>query len=232
VGDQPGQGVEISDRRDLRRRTRLRLQHRARREEEAARAKMLEGSDPSRVQGRSPGRRSQLVGHLVHDARHDGPAPRRSRGLRVPEEAAPEREPVHQVWLVADQGGRAGRDNHRHRLHARRGDDGRTRRAHQDRRALRGHRVRGRLDEHHQRRQEPRVREKILRLGADGVGAGPGRQGRGLPSAVQQERRDAAAGPQARGDQAHRLRLRQVRLPAERKRLLEKWGREVKALPQ
>ena len=127
--------AQVPHRRHLRRRPRVRLQHRAAREEEAAGAEVLEGPGPARVQGRGPGRRSQLVGHLVHDAGHDGPALRRGRGLRLLEEAPPQRQPVHQVGLGADQGRRPGRDHHRHRLHARCGDDGRAGFAHQGRRA-------------------------------------------------------------------------------------------------
>ena len=65
---------------------------------------MLEGPGSARIQGRGPGRRSQLLGHLVHDARHHGPALRRGRGVRLLEEAPPQRQSVHQVGLGADQG--------------------------------------------------------------------------------------------------------------------------------
>ena len=79
--------------------------------------------------------------------------------------------------------------------------------------AVRGHRLRDRLDEHHQGREESRERQEVVRLGADAGGAGARRAGQEVvPGAVEQERAAAAAGAEVRRDQADQLRLRQVRL--------------------
>ncbi len=105
------------------------------------------------------------------------------------------------------------REPDRHHLPARCGGAGHRRGAGEDRLALRRHRLRDRLDEHRQGREEPRQREEVVRLGAlgRGPGGGFGRQDQ-LPGAVEQERARTAAGPQADRGQADQLRLRQVRL--------------------
>ena len=86
-----------------------------------------EGPDPAEVLGRPdrPGaegrdrdRRSELVGHRLHDARHAGADHGRGRGLRLSQEAERQRRPVHQVGLGAGQGGGARRDRPRHRVPA------------------------------------------------------------------------------------------------------------------
>ena len=58
-----------------------------------------------------------------------------------------------------------------------------------------------------------------------------GRQGGGLPGAVQQERRDAAAGPEAREIKLIDYDFAKYGSSAERKRLLEKWGRRSRRSP-
>ena len=105
------------------------------------------------------------------------------------------------------------REPRRHHLPARRRDPGGRRRAGEDRLALRGHRLRDRQHEHHQGRQEHGERQEVVRLGAHPRGAEHRRAGEGLlPGAVEQERERAAAGAEIERDQAHQLRLRQVRL--------------------
>ena len=68
----------------------------------------------------------------------------------------------------------------------------------QGRRALRGHRLRDRLDVDHQGRQESRQRQEVLRLGADRRRAEARRRGEILPGAVEQEHADPAGGAEAR----------------------------------
>jgi hypothetical protein len=105
------------------------------------------------------------------------------------------------------------REPRRHHLPARRGGPGGRRRAAEDRVAVRRHRLRDRQHEHHQGREEPGEREEVVRLGAVGGGAEHRRAGEGvLPGTVEQERERTAAGTQVLRDQAHQLRLRQVRL--------------------
>ena len=57
--------------------------------EEARRAEMLGRPPRSEAQGRGPGRRPELVRHRLHAARHHHPAHGRGEGLRLPQEAAP-----------------------------------------------------------------------------------------------------------------------------------------------
>ena len=96
------------------------------------------------------------------------------------------------------------------------------------RRALRRHRLRGRLDEHRQGCEEPRQREEILRLGADAGGAEDRRRPQELPDAVEQG--DAGAAGRAepgRTSSSSTTTSRKYGSAAERKRILEKWDREV-----
>ena len=72
----------------------------------------------------------------------------------------------------ADQGGRARRDARQRVVHPRRRHRGAGRLSGEGRRALRGHRLRDRLDVDRQGRAQPRQREEILRLGVDAEGAG------------------------------------------------------------
>ena len=88
----------------------------------------------------------------------------------------------------ADQGGRPGRDADRHHLPARRGDAGRGRLPDQDRRAVRRHRLRDRLDVDHQGRAQPGRGQEVLRLGADARRAVARRRGEVVPGAVEQGR--------------------------------------------
>ena len=73
--------LEESRRRRLRRHPLARLQHRDRREEEAAGAEVLEGPHQSRAQGRGHARQSELVGHGVSHARVAGAGHGRGRGV-------------------------------------------------------------------------------------------------------------------------------------------------------
>ena len=97
LGGAPVGAVEGPHRRRLRRRARLQLQHRAAQEEEHPRAQVLVRPHQARVQGRGPGGEPEFVGHVVHDARDAGAADGRGQGVRLPEGAAQERQPVHQV---------------------------------------------------------------------------------------------------------------------------------------
>ena len=149
--------------------------------------------DQARVQGRDPGRQPELVGHVVHDARDARAADGRGQGVRVPEGAAQEHQPVHEVGRGAGARGGDGREPGRHHLPARRRGAGGRRRAGEDRVAVRGHRLRDRQHEHHQGRQEHGERQEVVRLGALRRGAGDRRAAQGeLPGAVEQERAGAA----------------------------------------
>ena len=75
--------------------------------------------DEARVQGRDPGRQSELVGHVVHDARDARAAHGRGQGVRLPEGDAQEREPVHEVGRGAGARGGHGREPGRHHVPAR-----------------------------------------------------------------------------------------------------------------
>ncbi len=97
LGRPPVGAVEGQDRRRLRRRARLQLQRRPVEEEEHPGAQVLVRPHQARVQGRDPGREPEFVGHVVHDARDARAADGRGQGVRVPEGAAQEREPVHEV---------------------------------------------------------------------------------------------------------------------------------------
>ncbi len=82
VGEKAGRAIRLQDRRHLSRRAGHGLQHRAPREEESARAGLLEGSRARRVQGRPADGQSECIGHRVHDDRHAGAGIRRGRGLQ------------------------------------------------------------------------------------------------------------------------------------------------------
>ena len=95
LGAADHRAVEGSRVRRLRRHHRARLQHRADREEEAARAQMLEGPRPSPAyKGEADARQPELVGHRLSDARDAGAGVRRGRGVPLPARRASERQPV------------------------------------------------------------------------------------------------------------------------------------------
>ena len=98
--------------------------------------------------------------------------------------------------------------------------------------AVRGHRLRDRLDVHHQGRPQPRRGQEILRLGAQGRGAVARPGGQFVPDAVEQG--GQAVGQVARpvDDQADRLRLQEVRLERRTQAPAAEMGREVASLPQ
>ena len=115
----------------------------------------------------------------------------RGQGLRLPQGAAQEHQPVHQVGRGAGaRPRRSARPRSASRSMHDAVDDGGRRRAGEGRRALRRHRLRDRLDVDHQGRAEPRQRQEVVRLGAD---ARPrrrsAREAKSVPGAVEQERR-------------------------------------------
>ena len=71
----------------------------------------------------------EFVGHLVHDARDARAADGRGQGVRVPQGAAQERQPVHEVGRGAGARGGDRREPRRHHVPARRGRAGDRRRA-------------------------------------------------------------------------------------------------------
>ena len=79
-------------------------------EEGHRRAEMLGRPARPEVQGRGPGRRPELVGHVLHAARDARAADGRGQGLRVPQGAAQEHQPVHQVGRRAGARRRPRRD--------------------------------------------------------------------------------------------------------------------------
>ena len=97
LGGPAGRGRQPPHRRRLLRRARLRLQQGPARQEQPARAEVLGRPGQARVQGPHPGRQPELLGHRLHHARDDRAAHGRGGGLRVPQGAAQERQPVHQV---------------------------------------------------------------------------------------------------------------------------------------
>ena len=113
------------------------------------------------------------------------------------------------------------------------GDDGGRRRPGEGRRALRGHRLRDRLDVDRQGRPQPRQRQEMVRLGAE-----PGRAG---------DRRDAKKQYQIPSNKTapispHSPKLGEIKLidfdfakygsSEERRRLLSKWDAEIKGAPK
>ena len=190
LGRAPVGAVEGPHRRHLFRRARLRLQHQAARRRRASPepkcwADLLNPKLKDEVQVADPnssGTAYTMLATLVQLMGED-------KALRLPEGAAQEHQPVHQVGRGAGQGDEPRRDDRRHRLPARPRHHDRRRRADEGRRAVRGHRLRDRLDVDHQGREQPRERQEVVRLGADARGAGARRAGEVLPGAVQQERR-------------------------------------------
>jgi ABC-type Fe3+ transport system substrate-binding protein len=65
---------------------------------------MLGGSAESALQGRNPDRQSQYIGHRLHDAGDTGADLGRGQGVRIPEGAAQERQPVRALGRGTDQG--------------------------------------------------------------------------------------------------------------------------------
>ena len=104
--------------------------------------------------------------------------------------------------------------------------------ADQGRGAVRGHRLRGRLDEHHQGRQEPEGGEDLVRLGADRGSAVDRRRGEGVPGAVEPHAKVPPQAPRLEPIKLIDYDFAKYGSSAERKRLLSKWDKEVKALPQ
>ena len=72
------------------------------------------------VQGRDPGREPELVGHVVHDAGDARAADGRGQGVRLHEGDAQERQPVHEVGRGAGARGGHRRKPGRHHVPARR----------------------------------------------------------------------------------------------------------------
>ena len=174
--------------RRLRRHSRARLQHRAADEEEAARPEVLEGSARPRLQERGDAGQSEFLRHRVPDAGVAGAGVRRGRGVQVHEGAERQRELVRALGHRADDGGEAGRDLRRQHRAARRDQRDRRRLPGQAGAALRGRRLRNRVDGDHQGRAQSRQREEVRRLGADRGGAEDRARGQGVRDPDQQER--------------------------------------------
>jgi hypothetical protein len=105
----------------------------------------------------------------------------------------------------------ARRDVGQHQLHARRRHRGARRLPRQDPGAVRGHRLRGRLAQHHQGLAQPGGRPEVRRLGADAAGAEARGRGQAVPGALEPGGSAAARGAAVRRHQADQLRLREVR---------------------
>ena len=188
---------------------------------------MLGRPDQAGVQGRDPDGQPEQLGHCAYTAlatfvQMMG----EDQGVRLPQEAARQHQPVHQVRLGADQGRGAGRDGGRDRLPARRGDHGRLGRADRGSLAVRGHRLRDRLDEHHQGRATWKARRSSTTSRCAPTSRASPRTPRPTRS-VQQGCDAAARGAGLRLDQADRLRLAKYGSADERTRLLQKWEDEV-----
>ena len=181
--------IGLSGDRHLSRRARHRLQHEGAPEPRAARAEMLGRSARSEIPRRGAGLGSELLRHGLCVPRLARAADGRGQGLRLHEEPAQERQSIHQVGRRSREGRGARRDRHRHRVHARHGDDDRRRSARQNPRALRGHRLRDRLDLRREGRQEYRNGSEIRGLGPLGGRAEARRRGpEDLFDRVEQER--------------------------------------------
>ena len=216
LGGAPVGAVEGPHGRHLCRRARLRLQHRAAQEEGHRRAEVLgrpAQARSSRTRSRSPTRtrRARPTRMLATHRAADG----RGQGLRLPEGAAQERQPVHQVGRGAGQGGGHRRDDW---SASRSSTTSSTHGGRQARRSRSSSPCEGTGYEIGSMSiikgaKQPRQRQEVVRLGADRRrrrSSAP--KAKSLPGAVEQERAGPAAGAEARRDQADRLRLRQVRL--------------------
>ena len=232
LGAPPGRAVGLQDGGHLRRGAWFRLQPRAPAEEEARRADVLERSDQGGLQGRDPDREPELLRNGVHSRRDDRADLRRGRRVPLPAAAPSQRQPVHALGGGPDQGGGPGRDVRQHQLHARRRHRGARRLPGEGPGAVRGHRLRGRLALRHQGLAQPRGRQEVRRLGADGAGAEARRRLQAVPGALEPRGSAAARGATVRRHQADQLRLREVRCQRQRKRLLERWEREVNSQPK
>ncbi len=224
--------VRQEDGRHLRRRVGLHLQHRAACAKEAARAQMLGRSDQARLQGRGADLQPLLLRHRLHRARDVDPALGRGQGVRLAQEAARQRQPVHPLRPRPRAQRRARRDDHRHHLPARRGLRGCRRGTPQGRSPLRRHGLRDRLDVDHQGRPQSRQRQEMVRLVAERRGAEPRQAGEILPGAVQPRRLRAAPGAAPRGHEAHRLRLHEIRHQHRAQAHRRPLGKEVGSLPR
>ena len=79
---------------------------------------------------------------------------------------------------------------------------------------------------------QPGRGQEVLRMGAHPVGPGAGRRDAAVPAAVPQGDQGRPARARFPQDQADQLRLRQVRQTAERKRLIQRWEKDVNSLPR
>ena len=127
----------------------------------------------------------------------------------------------------ADQGGRARREARERGVHPRRRHRGAGRLSGQERRAVRGHRLRDRLDVDRQGRAQPRQREEVRRLGADAKGPGAGRAGEAIPDAVELGAPISPLSPKLADIKLINYDFAKYGASAERKRLLERWDNEV-----
>ena len=158
--------LEEPHRRRVRRHPGARLQHRDRRQEEAARAEMLEGPHQSRAQGRGDARQSQLVGNSVPHARLARADHGRGRSVPLHGGGQPERDELRALGHRPHDGGYARRSLRRQHRAARRHQRDRARLPRPADPPLRGRRLRSRLDGDRQGIAQPRRGEEVLRLGA------------------------------------------------------------------
>ena len=131
------------------------------RQEEAARAQVLEGSRQSGLQGRDPDGESGNVRHRVQHGVDDPAADGRGRGIQVPRRDEQERQSVHALGQRRHPRRRQGRDDDRHHVPARLGRADGAGLSDQDHRAVRRHRLRDHFVGDHQERPESRRRAEV-----------------------------------------------------------------------
>ena len=155
----------------------------------AAAAGLLEGPRQADLRGRRADGQSQCVRHRVHGDRHAGPGVRRGRRVQAAEGHAQEHQLVFAPGRRTDQGDGARRKHGRRRVHPRRRHRSAGRIPGEERRALRRHRLRDRLDVDHQGRAQSGKRAQVLRLGADARRPGSRRASQVVPAAVERRAR-------------------------------------------
>ena len=94
---------------------------------------------------------------------------------------------------------------------------------------MRGHRLRDRLDEHHQGRAKSRKCQEMVRLGADAGRTRNRRCRQLLPGAVEHELKSPSAAPKISEIKLIDYDFAKYGSSAERKRLLARWDAEVGA---
>ena len=200
LGGAPVGAVEEAHRRHLFRRARLRLQHQGAgsegRPEPKCWADLLDPKLKDDVQVADPNSSGTAYTLLATIVQLMG----EEKGFEYLKALHKNINQYTKSGAAPGQGRRPRRDAGRHHVHARHGHDGGAGRAGEGRRALRGHRLRDRLDVDHQGRAQPRQRQEVVRLGADPRRAGARRR---RPSQYQVPSNKAAA-IAARGAEARR----------------------------